>query len=413
MASARLRDQVRELKIQQHPFFLPFKISDEEARRLYELQKPLSDVNIDETAFNHDKVRALVTIGMAQCVIESAFSYNVGRMGLAREFPFGGNNMFRTMEQFSKISETPVVQPPPTDRNERVKNLLQKLNGEEKQLVNDLVDENKKLRRVVDYVGMCHESFKYMTSELGRYQEATKDRERKLVFLQAPFMHTIAMSDNPEKIEAVKQYRAGMKKYFCDFEPGYINRFDITNPQTWKFFHENPGSLKNIQNIPEDILNDTKKTKKSGEGAGVPVKRPRTEKTPAPAAGAGPVPAPAAGAGPVPAAGAGPVPAPAVGVGPVPAAGAGPVPAPAAGVSSGPVRGSTKDPVPSLHTLKRRLAQKPQDSPGRRMSEPVSGDPKGRGGEPERVDSRKIYEDIDKSGSETGDDFGETESEAD
>ena len=143
-----------------------------------------------------------------------------------------GEIIFRTMEQFLKISKTPFVQP--VDRKERVESLLQKLDGEEKQLVTDLVNENKKLLGIVDYV----RHFEYLASELKRYHKETKDRERKHVFLHALFMHTIAMSDNPGEIEAVKEYRAGMKHYFSDFEPTYVTRFNINNPETWKCFQE-------------------------------------------------------------------------------------------------------------------------------------------------------------------------------
>ena len=125
-------------------------------------------------------------------------------MSLAREFPFGGEVIFRTMEQFSEISKTPFVQP--TDQNEGVKSLLQKLDGEEKQLVTDLVNENKKLLGIVDYIGKCNPHFQYLASELERYQKETKDRECEHVFLHAPFMHTIAMSDSPGEIEVVKEY---------------------------------------------------------------------------------------------------------------------------------------------------------------------------------------------------------------
>ena len=71
-----------------------------------------------------------------------------------------GEIIFRTMEQFLKISKTPFVQP--VDRKERVESLLQKLDGEEKQLVTDLVNENKKLLGIVDYV----RHFEYLASEL-------------------------------------------------------------------------------------------------------------------------------------------------------------------------------------------------------------------------------------------------------
>ena len=65
MASAGPGVKDRKLKIQQHPFFLNFGISDEEVRRLYKLQEALNRVPVDETAFKYDKVHAFVGMNMS------------------------------------------------------------------------------------------------------------------------------------------------------------------------------------------------------------------------------------------------------------------------------------------------------------------------------------------------------------